>query len=111
MKEIPIQFRILYPKRHIIGGMNSDEIKRYENNPVPKLHTDILQEIVNEVEGITNIELNIRETIPYQEEYILQFSSYTKMIKAIRKLDNVFGILYDRKMLIDLNDNEILIQF
>jgi len=110
-KKIPIRFRILYPKRHLIGGMNSDEIERYVNDPVPKLHTDILQEIVNKVEGITSIELELKETPPFQDTYYIEFSSYTKMVKAIRKLDNVFGILYDGKMLIDLNENKIMIQF
>lgn len=110
MKEIPIRVWIIEKEGTKYVGVDETNIRLYENKPIPKLHTDLMQKIIK-IEGIKEIHLHLHETPPYQDEYIIEFNSYTKMIKAIRKLDDVFGILYDGKMLIDLNENKVMIQW
>jgi len=110
MKKIPIRVWIIEKEGTKYVGMDETNIRLYENKPIPKLHTDLMQKIIK-IEGITSIELELKETPPFQDTYYIEFSSYTKMIKAIRKIDKIFGILYDGKMLIDLNENKVMIQF
>lgn len=108
-KDVEIRCTIMYG-----GGLRTfsigSDMEKYINNPVPKLHVDLLREVIP-IEGVEEVEVNICNVPPFEDTFEIFFSSWTKMIKGLKQIDQIFHIFTDGKYLIDLENNCITIQW